>query len=147
MTDLVVLAHAPLASALREVAAHAFPDCAQTLRCLDVHPSEGLEEVERRLRQATAGGGPVLVLCDVFGATPCNAALRVADGARVRAVAGVNVPMLWRVLCYAAEPLDALVTRAVDGAGQGIMQVGISRPQNQSVQVSSHDQVQHHHQQ
>ena len=147
MTDLVVLAHAPLASALQEVAAHAFPDCAQTLRCIDVQPSEGLDEVERRLRQATSSGMPVLVLCDVFGATPCNAALRVADGSRVRAVAGVNVPMLWRVLCYAAEPLDALVARAVDGAGQGIMQVGISRPQNQSVQVSSHDQVQHHHQQ
>lgn len=147
MTDLIVLAHAPLASALREVALHAFPESAQTLRCIDVQPDQGPEEVERQLRQATAGSGPALVLCDVFGATPCNAALRVVDGVRVRAVAGVNVPMLWRVLCYSAEPLETLVTRAVDGAAQGIMQIGASRPQNQSVQVSSHDQVQHHHQQ
>lgn len=147
MTTLVVLAHAPLASALREVAAHAFPEGVSALRCIDVQPEQGLEEVELQLRQATAGSGPVLVLCDVFGATPCNAALRVVDGVRVRAVAGVNVSMLWRVLCYSAEPLETLVTRAVDGAAQGIMQVGASRPQNQSVQVSSHDQVQHHHQQ
>ena len=147
MTTLVVLAHAPLASALREVAAHAFPECAPALRCIDVQPDQGLDEVERQLRQATVGNEPVLVLCDVFGATPCNAALRLVDGVRVRAVAGVNVPMLWRVLCYSAEPLETLVTRAVEGAGQGVMQVGASRPQNQPVKVSSHDQVQHHHQQ
>lgn len=147
MTDLIVVAHAPLASALRAVAAHAFPDSAQILRCVDVQPDQELDEVERDLRQATAGSRAALVLCDVFGATPCNAALRVVDGVRVRAVAGVNVPMLWRVLCYSAEPLESLVTRAVDGAGQGVMQVGASRPQNQFVQVSTHDQVQHHHQQ
>jgi len=146
MTVVVVLAHAPLASALRDVAQHAFPECAETLQCIDVQASEGLDEVERRLRDAV-GGAQALVLCDVFGATPCNAALRVADGSRIRAVSGVNVPMLWRVLCYAAEPLDALVTRAVDGARQAIMPVSFSRPQNQSVQVSSHDQDQHHHQQ
>jgi PTS system mannose-specific IIA component len=146
MTDLIVLAHAPLASALKQVAAHAFPDCAATLHCIDVQPSDGLEEVERRLRDQL-GAAPVLVLCDVFGATPCNAALRVADGVQVRVVSGVNVPMLWRALCYAGESLDGLVARAVDGAVQGVMQVSSTRPQNQSVQVGPHDQVQHHHQQ
>lgn len=146
MTTLIVLAHAPLASALAQVAAHAFADCAHTLRCVDVDPSDTLEGVEQRLR-SLVGLEQTLVLCDVFGATPCNAAQRVADGVRVRVVSGVNVPMLWRVLCYAAEPLDRLVQRAVDGAAQGVMQVGVLRPQNQSVQVSPHDQVQHHHQQ
>jgi PTS system ascorbate-specific IIA component len=87
------------------------------------------------------------VLCDVFGATPCNTALRVADGVRVRVVSGVNVPMLWRVLCYADESLDQLVNRAVDGAVRGVMQVSTVRPQNQSVQVGPNDPVQHHHQQ
>jgi PTS system ascorbate-specific IIA component len=146
MTQLIVLAHAPLASALERVAAHAFPDCAAVLRCLDVLPSDTPEEIERHLREQL-GDAPALVLCDVFGATPCNAALRVADGARVRVVSGVNVPMLWRVLCYAAEPLDCLVTRAVDGATQGVIQVGPAKPQNQSAPVGPHDHVQHHHQQ
>jgi PTS system mannose-specific IIA component len=146
MIQLLVLAHAPLASSLASVAAHAFPDCAAILRCVDVLPSDTPEEIERGLRDQI-GAGQALVLCDVFGATPCNAALRVADGVRVRVVSGVNVPMLWRVLCYAHEPLDRLVSRAVDGAVQGVMQVSTVRPQNQSVQVSPNDQVQHHHQQ
>ncbi len=146
MTQLIVLAHAPLASSLASVAAHVFPDCAATLQCLDVLPTDAPEDIERQVR-ARLGDQQTLLLCDVFGATPCNAALRVADGVRVRVVSGVNVPMLWRVLCYAAEPLDRLVQRAVDGAVQGVMQVSSVRPQNQSVPVGPHDHVPHHHQQ
>ena len=65
----------------------------------------------------------------------------------VKVVAGVNVPMLWRSLCYADEPLDALVARAVAGATQGVMQVAVSRPQNQAFKPGANDQVHHHHQQ
>ena len=43
---------------------------------------------------------------------------------RVRVVAGANVPMLWRTLCYGTnESLDTLVTRAVAGAKQGVLAV------------------------
>ena len=61
----------------------------------------------------------MLIFTDVFGATPCNIAQRLADGVRVKVVTGVNVPMLWRTLCYRDEPLDALVARAVAGAHAG----------------------------
>ncbi len=155
MTRLVVVAHEPLASSLQAVAQHVYPDCGAQLSAVDVPPGAGLDEAEAAVRQvlapALASGDEVLMLVDVFGATPCNAALAVADGQRVRVVVGVNVPMLWRTLCYAAQPLDDLVVRAVAGAGQGVMQVGVSRRQNQgnpSVSPSAaHDQVQHHHQQ
>ena len=93
------------------------------------------------------GEAEVLVLADVFGATPCNAALAVADGVRTRVVTGVNVPMLWRTLGYAQLPLDELVARAVVGAAHGVMQVSVPRRQNQNTTLTGHDQVQHHHQQ
>ena len=149
MPQLLIVAHAPLATALRAVAQHTYPDCASLVQALDVAPDESPEEVEVRLRAllAQAGSAETLILADVFGATPCNVALRAADAHRARVVAGVNVPMLWRVLCYAAEPLEALVARAVSGATQGVMQVAVSRPQNQAVKTGSDDQVQHHHQQ
>jgi len=89
----------------------------------------------------------VLIFTDVFGATPCNIAQRLADGVRVKVVTGVNVPMLWRALCYLHEPLDAVVARAVAGATQGVMQVSISRPQNQATQPGTHDSNPRHHQQ
>jgi PTS system mannose-specific IIA component len=150
MARLLIIAHAPLASALAEVARHTFPDCASQVRALDVPPDMTPQEVHAKALAmlAEAPMGETLVLTDVFGATPCNVAQRLADGVTLRVVTGVNVPMLWRTLCYAAEPLDALVGRALAGATQGIMQAGATRPQQQPRQTGSDDAKDHrHHQQ
>lgn len=123
MPNLLVIAHAPLASALRQVAEHTFPDCAPTLAVLDVSPGMCAEDVEAAARalMAEAGQPEWLVLTDVFGATPCNGAQRLA-GERVQVLSGVSVPMLWRTLCYASQkPLAELARRAVQGAVGGIV--------------------------
>ena len=148
MSGILIIAHAPLASALKACARHTFPDCAATLEALDVPPDLPVEDVEAQARALLdkVRNPDALILTDVFGATPCNIAQRLADGVSVKVVAGANVPMLWRSLCYQNEPLDALVARAVAGAAQGVMQVATSRPQNQA-QKAGHDQNQHHHQQ
>jgi PTS system ascorbate-specific IIA component len=141
MTGLLIIAHAPLASSLRAVAEHAFPDCASQLAALDVLPNVGSDEVEAQARQMVErlAAPDLLIFTDVFGATPCNIAQRLADGVRVKVVTGVNVPMLWRTLCYADEALDAVVARAIAGATQGVMQVATSRPQNQTLKARGHD--------
>lgn len=152
MPGMLIIAHAPLASALKTVASHAYPDCAKTLEVLDVAPEMPVEQTEAlaagllaRVRDPQA-----LILTDAFGATPCNVAQRLAglsEFGQVKVVTGVNVPMLWRALCYLHEPLDAVVARAVAGATQGVMQVSISRPQYQATQPGTHDPNQRHHQQ
>ena len=128
MASLLVIAHAPLASALRAVAAHVYPECAASLEVLDVSADTPVEVVEAQAQALLArmGATEALILTDVFGATPCNVAQRLADGVRVKVVTGVSVPMLWRSLCYASDPLDKLVARALAGAQQGTMQVGPS---------------------
>jgi len=130
---VLLIAHAPLASALLSVAGHCYEEKGHQFEAIDVEPTMSPETVESLARAALArlNAPEVLVLTDVFGATPCNVAQRLADGVSVRVVAGVNVPMLWRALCYLGEPLDALVARAVAGASQGVMQVAQTRPQNQ----------------
>jgi len=149
MPGLMIIAHAPLASALKAVAEHTFPDCQRTLEALDVSGDMAIEDVEalaramlERVRTPEA-----LIFTDVFGATPCNVAQRLGDGVQVRVIAGVNVPMLWRSLCYADESLDAMAARAMAGATQGVMQVASARPQNQAFKPGGNDQNQHHHQQ
>ena len=149
MAGLLIIAHAPLASSLKSVAGHAFPDCASRLEALDVTPDMTPEQVEAQARDLLSSmqRPETLIFTDVFGATPCNVAQRLADGVQVKVVAGVNVPMLWRSLCYADESLDALVARAMSGATQGVMQVATSRPQNQTFKPGGNDQDHRHHQQ
>jgi PTS system mannose-specific IIA component len=147
MAQILVVAHAPLASALLAVARHVYPECSQQLAAVDVPADLQQDDAQDLLRQSlqslTRGlqghAADVLVLTDVFGATPCNAALAVADGVHVRVVAGLNVPMLWRALCYGAQPLDDMVVRAVTGGTQGVMQVAVPRRQNQGLPAGRHD--------
>lgn len=153
MVRLLILAHAPLASALLAVARHAYPDCASRVQALDVMPDVGTEVTESAARALLASDlhpdddGDVLILTDVFGATPANVAQRLSDGVHVRVLAGVNVPMLWRAINYCALPLDEVVSRSMAGASQGVLAVTSTRPQNQAFQVHSHDPHHHHHQQ
>jgi len=123
MVGVLLIAHAPLASALKAVAAHAFPDREAQVFALDVLADAQKAEVVAAAQALMATSPPTdwLVLTDAYGATPCNAALALRDAARnVRLISGLNVPMLWRALCYGDEPLDAMVGLAAEGGLVGI---------------------------
>lgn len=142
MPGLLVIAHAPLASALRAVAEHVYPDCSTSLLALDVPSGMAPEQVLAQAAEllARVAKPDALILTDVFGATPCNVAQRLADGTHVKVVTGVSVPMLWRSLCYSGEPIDGLVARALAGGMQGAMQVSPTRQQNQQRNVVDVDE-------
>jgi mannose/fructose-specific phosphotransferase system component IIA len=77
------------------------PIASRHIVALDVLPNVSPEETLAAARitleqQLRAPRSQVLVLADVFGATPCNVAQKLVDGARSRLVAGVNLPMLLR---------------------------------------------------
>lgn len=72
------------------------------------------------LEEANQGQG-VLVLTDMFGATPSNIATQLSDGSKVRVVAGLNLPMLVRVLNYADKSLDELADKAISGGKEGVV--------------------------
>ena len=149
MTGLLIIAHAPLASALRSAALHAFPEAAQDVAVYDVPADASMDvalaDAGRCL--AALGTDETLILTDVFGATPCNIARQLAEQPGVRVVAGVNVPMLWRALNYRQKPLDDMVALALAGAAQGVMPVAVTRPQNQAQKPASHDPNDRDHQQ
>ena len=151
MNAILIIAHAPLAHALRQCALHVFPDCGPQLSAIDVQPNLPPEESLSMARIAMdqlsrlQGVQGVLVLTDIFGATPSNVAQKLVDGVKSRLITGVNLPMLLRAVSYRHEALDTLVSRAVVGGTQGVMQVAITAPQNQPRR--NHDQEEHDHQQ
>ena len=144
-TGILIIAHAPLASALRQCVLHVFPDNAATVVACDITADQTLEEGLAGVRVAMAqlAEPQLLVLTDVFGATPCNVAQRIVDGSRSRLIAGVSLPMLLRAVTYRREPLDVLVARAMAGGTQGVMQVATTAPQNQARKKNDQDQNDH----
>jgi PTS system ascorbate-specific IIA component len=146
MNGLLIIAHTPLAQAMRQGVLHVFPDAAASLVALDVPPDEPPEQTLARAQAALRGldGETALVLTDIFGATPCNVAQKLVDGVRSKLLTGVNLPMLLRAWTYRHESLDNLLARAVIGGTQGIMQVAITAPQNQAKRNNDPDQHHHH---
>lgn len=154
MNNILIIAHAPLAHALREIALHVFPDASAHIAALDVQsdasPDETLKLAENIMRKLAETGqkdakNGFLLLCDVVGATPCNLATQLAANPATKLVTGVNVPMLLRAITYRHEPLEQLAARAVAGGIQGVIAVATTAPQHQS--MKSHDQNQYDHQQ
>lgn len=147
MNGIFIIAHAPLASALRQCVLHVFPDNPTSVVALDVQPNMPPEETlaQARILFKQMGTSHALVLADVFGATPCNVAQKLVDGVNSKLIAGINLPMLLRTVSYRHEPLDALITRALAGGTQGVMQVATIAPQNQARR--KHDPKDHDHQQ
>lgn len=147
MNGIFIIAHAPLASALRQCVLHVFPDNGSGMAALDVQPNTPPEETlaQARIMLAQLGTTTTLVMVDLFGATPCNVAQKLVDGVHTKLITGLNLPMLLRAVSYRHEMLDALVARALVGGAQGVMQVAITAPQNQVRRA--HDPDHHQHQQ
>jgi PTS system mannose-specific IIA component len=64
----------------------------------------------------------LLILTDLYGATPNNLARYFANELNAEVVSGVNLPMLLRVLNYCGQNLDQLVITAIEGAKKGVVQ-------------------------
>jgi mannose PTS system EIIA component len=143
MPGLFIIAHAPLASALKVLATHVNAEAANAVVAFDVPADAPLEVSEAQAARllSLAKTPEALILTDVFGATPCNIAMRLAAQGGARVAVGVNVPMLWRALCYRHEPLDQMLERALAGATQGVMQVTVPRPQNQANPPTRNDSI------
>jgi PTS system ascorbate-specific IIA component len=158
MIGVLIVAHAPLASAFAAAASHVYscaPDRAESrVRVLDVPPDADVGATVERARQFAAeidDGSGVLVLTDVQGSTPGNVAAQLAESGRVAVLAGLNLPMLLRTLCYRDGSLAATAEKALAGATQGVLQIAAPPPpQNQAATqrvAQGDDLARLHHQQ
>jgi PTS system ascorbate-specific IIA component len=75
----------------------------------------------RLLLNEVDGGKGVLVMTDIYGATPANLALKLLEPGRVEGVAGVSLPMLLRAITYREKGMETMMTKAVSGGRDGIL--------------------------
>ncbi|KMZ12378.1 PTS system, mannose-specific IIA component [Candidatus Burkholderia humilis] len=132
MAGILIIAHAPFANALRECIAHIYGGLPARIGVIDVMPDCDPVEVRAFARSEIdrlKEDNGVIVLTDVFGATPANIAVSLYD-TDVRVLAGCNLPMLVRAVCYRATPLDTLTEKILQGGSKGIQELDSSTPMN-----------------
>ena len=123
MIGILLITHGALGEALIQCACHVMNRRPLQLMQLGMagqdDPLDALP-LARRLLDITDTGDGVLILTDILGATPANTAAKLLEPGRVEGVAGVNLPMLLRVITYRERSMDVLVKKAVAGACEGV---------------------------
>jgi PTS system ascorbate-specific IIA component len=121
---VLLITHDQIGTVLLDTAVKILGRCPLHAEVLSI-PLNGDVDVLRRnalaLTHAMDEGQGVLVLTDIFGATPSNIAASLAQDGRVSVVAGLNLPMLVRVLNYPQDPLAGLTEKALAGGNRGIL--------------------------
>ena len=120
---ILLITHPGVGSALLHTVTRIMGKCSLPTKCLEVPAGA---ETDLLLNQASEhfaaldSGDGVLVLSDIYGATPSNIACRLSETGRSAVLSGVNVPMLLRVYNYPEEDLDLLCHKAMEGGIRGI---------------------------
>jgi PTS system ascorbate-specific IIA component len=122
---VLLITHEGIGTALLGVATrllHQLPLRAEAFEVsFDADPDALLPQASAALRRVDGGDG-VLVLTDLYGATPSNLAAKLSRiGTPVRRVSALSLPMLLRVMNYAELELDELPAVAAAGARNGVI--------------------------
>ncbi|OGS99599.1 MAG: PTS fructose transporter subunit IIA [Gallionellales bacterium RBG_16_56_9] len=124
MVGILLVTHNGLGDSLADCVRHVLGEVPHNLKVLSVlaedDPQRKLAEGQALIKQLDTGGG-VLILADIFGATPSNIGRQLCHAKRVMGVAGVNLPMLLRVVCYPNKTMPELAKIAVEGGRESIV--------------------------
>ena len=124
MIGILIIAHGSFGQNLVECAKHVIGNEPRQVAFLAVNnqddPNDLLPIAQALVAELNEGDG-VLVLSDMYGATPCNIVSRLLSPGIVEGVAGVNMPMIVRTMTYRHESLMALVDKAVTGGREGVV--------------------------
>jgi PTS system mannose-specific IIA component len=113
MIGIVVVAHFNLAKQM-VAATKLIVGEQKQFESVDIFPDEDVDKIKKRLTDAVSSveiGDGVLIMTDMFGGTPSNISLSLLNAGKVEVVAGVNLPMLIKLITYReGRPLDELAS-------------------------------------
>jgi PTS system mannose-specific IIA component len=126
MIGILIVAHGALGQSLVDAVTHVLgarpPQFSVFPVGADDDPLVLLPKARAEVSALDSGDG-VAVLADLYGATPCNLAAKLARPGRVEVIAGVNLPMLVRAFTYRTRGMEMLVKKAISGGCEGVLHV------------------------
>ena len=124
MITLIVIAHSEIAGGLVSCVEHIVAKRVSNLHVTPVRKTEDaqhiLERAEKFINQVSHDR-QVLLLTDLFGATPSNIATRLVKPGKIEMITGLNMPMLLRAISYIDRDLHTCIEKALEGARNGII--------------------------
>jgi PTS system ascorbate-specific IIA component len=126
MIGILIVAHDTLGESLVRAVTHVLGSRPPQFEVLSVAATDDPVDLLPAARELVARldtGSGVLVFSDIYGATPCNLATKLAKRGRIEVVAGVSLPMLVRAFTYRGRGMDTMITKAIAGARDGVLRI------------------------
>ncbi|MCE2706644.1 MAG: PTS fructose transporter subunit IIA [Proteobacteria bacterium] len=127
MVNIIIMAHSEIANSFAYCVEHILSKRISKLHILVVKKTESSESVLARANEFIYKIGSdqeILILTDLYGATPSNIAQKLLKPGSVELITGLNLPMLIRAISYANSGLRICVDKAISGAMSGIIHLG-----------------------
>jgi len=130
MIGVLIVTHGDIGTSLLTSANQILGGAQEQVATLSVWRADDIDDLVLRARElieALDAGDGVLVLTDIFGATPGNVVSRLLQDGRIEGVSGASLPMLLRVLTGRNGSLTAAVQRALSGGAEGVVHMNTDR--------------------
>lgn len=150
MVHIIIVAHSELADSFKSCVEQIFLGDIDCLQIVGVKYSDGVSNVLQRVQtlisnleskgtyniSSTPSNGfdgveenvmEVLILTDLFGATPHNIASKLVVKNKIEVISGLNLPMLIRAISYRNTGLFLCAKKALEGGLSGIIHINDNR--------------------
>ena len=124
VVGILIISHGAFGEALIRAAGHMLGKPLQGVYQLKVTAQDQPEALLVRARELIGRldeGQGVLIMADMFGATPGNITARLLAAGKVEGISGANLPMLVRALTYRESSLAVVLDKAMSGGRDGVV--------------------------
>ena len=126
MIGILLVTHGEIGKSLIDCAAHILDRTPISVESLSINSSNNLDNysnvIAKKIRDLDSGNG-VLIMTDIFGATPCNILNKFIKDNKVEVITGINLPMLIKAITERNDNLNLLVNDSIDCAKKNIKKI------------------------
>ena len=126
MIGILLVTHGEIGQSLINCAAHILDSTPKSVESLSIKSNNDLSKytyiISQKIQNLEKGNG-VLIMTDIYGATPCNLLNKFIKKNKVEVVTGVNLPMLVKAISDRKDNLNILIKDSIECAKKNIKKI------------------------
>jgi|TARA_B110000196_G_C20957738_1_gene572438 mannose PTS system EIIA component len=126
MIGILLVTHGEIGQSLINCAAHILDSTPKSVESLSIKSNNDLSKytyiISQKIQSLEKGNG-VLIMTDIYGATPCNLLNKFIKKNKVEVVTGVNLPMLVKAISDRKDNLNILINDSIECAKKNIKKI------------------------
>ena len=123
MIGILLVTHGEIGKSLIDCAAHILDNYPNSVELISINSNKNLNKysdiISQKIKDLNKGNG-VLIMTDIYGATPCNLLNKFIQKDKVEVVTGINLPMLIKAISDRKDNINTLINDSIECAKKNI---------------------------